>query len=160
MLLDGAERHRYCCVMIPPFKADGNLPPGIHEATWEEIVERFGGTERREQLLDGLYRALIALKAAGCRIAYVNGSFTSTGIDPGDFDGCWETDGIDYRRLDPVLYDFEFGRRAQKRKYGGEFFPTPFQASPSGERMLDFYQRDKETHQPKGIIRVDLGALR
>jgi hypothetical protein len=27
--------------MIPPFNDDGYLPPGIHPATLEEIVERF-----------------------------------------------------------------------------------------------------------------------
>lgn len=27
--------------MIPPWK-DGLLPPGIHWAAWEEIVERYG----------------------------------------------------------------------------------------------------------------------
>ena len=146
--------------MIPPFNPDGNLPPGLHPATWEEIVERFGGTEKREHLLAGLHRALLALRDAGCRTAYVDGSFVSTEPEPGDFDGCWDPDGIDYRRLDPVLYDFEAGRRAQKRKYGGEFFPTPFQAGPRGERILDFYQRDKETGRPKGVVVVDLGALR
>jgi hypothetical protein len=112
------------------------------------------------ELLDGLHRALIALKTAGCGTAYVNGSFTSATPDPGDFNGCWDTDGVDYRRLDPILYDFEIGRLAQKRKYGGEFFPTPFQAGTSGERILDFYQRDKETRRPKGILVVDLGALK
>lgn len=146
--------------MIPPFTIDGNLPPGVHEATWGEIAERFRGTERRAELLDGLHRALDALRRAGCPLAYVNGSFVTSKPEPADFDGCWVQVGIDYRRLDPVLYDFEFGRRAQKRKYGGEFFPTPFQASPSGERMLDFYQRERDTRRPKGIVAIDLGAMR
>src|SRR5919204_935850 len=109
--------------MIPPFEpSTGLLPAGLHEATWEELVARFGTTPRRLALLAGLKAALDGLRAAGCRRAYVDGSFVTTKPDPGDFDGCWETDGVDPARLDPVLMTFDRGRRAQKAKYGGELF--------------------------------------
>jgi hypothetical protein len=40
------QHDQYHCVMIPAFSANtGNLPPGEHPATWEEIVERFGHTQ-------------------------------------------------------------------------------------------------------------------
>lgn len=84
--------------MIPPFDTNGNLPPGLHWATWEEIVERFGGTERRNELLAGLGRVLDALRDAGCGVAYVDGSFVTAKLRPGDFDGCWEPDGVDLHR--------------------------------------------------------------
>lgn len=39
--------------VIPDFDESGNLPPGIHEATWEEVVERYGGNTLRKRLLQG-----------------------------------------------------------------------------------------------------------
>ncbi len=52
----------------------GNLPPGIHDATWSELAEAFGTTQRRLHLLIGLRAALEALRDAGCHRVYVNAS--------------------------------------------------------------------------------------
>ena len=100
----------------------GNLPPGIHEATWSELTAAFGTTPRRLRLLAGLRAALDSLRQAGCQRVYVNGSFVTAKPDPGDFDGCWEAAQVDPSRLDPVLLDFANRRRAQKAKYLGELF--------------------------------------
>src|SRR5437016_306346 len=41
--------------MIPPFDpVTGALPPGIHEATWTEVVERYGFNENRLSLMAGM----------------------------------------------------------------------------------------------------------
>jgi len=29
-------------MMLPSFNERGNLPPGIHSATWDEVEDRFG----------------------------------------------------------------------------------------------------------------------
>jgi hypothetical protein len=145
--------------MIPPFDASGVLPLGTHPATWEEIRSRFGGNEWRAPLVDGLFRALVALREAGCRVAYIDGSFVTSKPDPGDFDGCWHLDEADLRFLDPTLFDFEAGRRAQKRKYGGEFFPAEFQIGPNGETALELFQREVPSGREKGIVVIDLGEL-
>jgi hypothetical protein len=145
---------------IPAFDADsGNLPPGVHVATWDEIVAGFGWNADRTRLLDGLRRALESLAAAGCQRAYVDGSFVTNKGVPGDFDGCWEAGGVDPAALDPVLLDFRPGRAAQKTRFGGEFFIANHAATPSGTRFLDFFQRDKSTGEAKGIIAIDLGGL-
>lgn len=142
--------------MIPPFDpATGNLPAGVHEATWEEFVARYGSTAHRLGLLAGLKAALDGLRAAGCRQAYVDGSFVTAKEQPGDFDGCWEVAGVDLARLDPVLLTFAQRRAAQKRKYGGELFPADGAADAAGTNFLRFFQRDKDTGQPKGIIALD-----
>ena len=119
----------------------------------------FGLNSERRRLLDGLLRALQALRAAGCRRAYVDGSFVSRKEVPGDFDACWEPDGVDSSLLDPVLLDFGPGRAAQKVKYHGELFVTNAPASGAGSTFLDFFQRDKATGDPKGILAIDLGGL-
>ena len=92
--------------MIPSFDERGNLPPGIHPATWDEIVERYATNERREQLLDGLRTAIESLHAAGCSRVYLDGSFITDKELPGDFDAYWEGGSVDPGLLDPVLLDF------------------------------------------------------
>ncbi len=145
--------------MIPAFDAGGNLPPGIHPASWDRIVTRFATNTRRRELLDGLLDALRSLKRAGCRTAYLDGSFVTAKELPGDFDACWEVAGVDPGRLDRELLDFSDGRAAQKVRYGGELFPAETAAEPAGTTFLDYFQRDRDTGEPKGIIAIDLGAL-
>ena len=48
---------------------------------------------------------------------------------------------------------------AQKRKYGGELFPADWPADAHGTSFLHFFQRDRVTGRPKGIIAIDLGGL-
>lgn len=120
---------------------------------------RFGGSPRRLELLQGLRGALAALGAAGCRTAYVDGSFVTAKPEPGDFDVCWEVADVSADALDPVLLDFSDGRRAQKERFGGELFPADVAAEPAGTRFLEYFQRDPETGEPKGIVQIDLGAL-
>jgi hypothetical protein len=145
--------------MLPSFDPlTGLLPAGVHEATWEEFVARFGWTPHRLELMAGLKAALDALKFAGCRRAYINGSFVTAKHAPGDFDGCWETDGVDPTLLDQVLLTFDLNRHTQKTKFGGELFFADAPADPSGTTFLQFFQRDR-LGLSKGIVALDLGAL-
>jgi hypothetical protein len=145
--------------MVPEFDEAGVLPAGIHDATWDELTTRFGTSPHRRQLLVGLKRALDSLRSAGCRRAYVNGSFVTAKDEPGDFDGYWDASGVDPDRLDPMLLDFSNARRAQKAKFGGELFPGEAVADPAGTRFLDYLQQDKNTGTPKGIVALDLKDL-
>lgn len=145
--------------MLPEFEPDGNLPPGIHWATWDELCDRFGTTLWRRQLLAGLQAALENLRRAGCLTAYVDGSFVSSKTEPGDFDACWEEAGVDPDKLDPVLLKFDDGRAAQKAKYGGEVFPASALAGRGDGAFLDFFQTDKDSGARKGIVALDLGGL-
>ena len=73
--------------MIPSCDAaSGNLPPGIHEATWSEILLRYGSTSHRLRLLAGLQTALDGLRGAGCTRAYLDGSFVTAKENPDDVD--------------------------------------------------------------------------
>jgi hypothetical protein len=146
--------------MTPPFEpATGNLPPGIHEAAWDEVAARYGYTPHRLRLLAGLKAALDALRAAGCRRAYVDGSFVTSKTQPADFDACWESTDVDPDLLDPVLLTFDDHRSAQKAKYGGELFAADWAADPLGTTFLAFFQHERGTNRPKGIISIDLEAL-
>lgn len=142
--------------MIPQFNAAGLLPQGVHPATLEEVLERFGGNERRDQLLTGLIEALRLLRAAGCRRVYINGSFVTSKERPNDIDVCWDIEGVDPDALDPVFFDFDDGRAAQKARFGAEFFPAQVPEGLTGRTFLEFFQIDRQTGEPKGIIELRL----
>ncbi len=144
--------------MIPEFNERGNLPPGIHHATWNEVVTRYATSIRRRELLDGLLDALRSLKGAECATAYLDGSLVTSKDHPGDFDACWESDGVILNRLDPELLTFSDGRAAQKARYGGELYPAEWPSDADGTTYLDFFQRDR-LKQKKGIIAIDLTGL-
>ena len=142
------------------FGIDGLLPPGIHWTNWEDFSRKFGGNPWRQKLLSGLRAALENLKDAGCRTVYVNGSFVTDKVLPNDYDACWEEEGVDPEALDPVLLTFDPGRATQKAKYMGELFPASVIASSEGLSFLQFFQTDKNTGKPKGIVAIDLDGMK
>jgi len=150
---------QYNCVMIPSvinIKGVWDvLPPGIHDATMDEVEQRFATTIHRQILFDGFKRGAKALQAAGCKTIFLDGSYVTTKTTPGDFDACWDPSGVDLRKIDPVLLDFNNKRQNQKRKYGGEFFLSSAKAD-GVQTFLDYFQVDKNTGKAKGVIRIQL----
>jgi hypothetical protein len=137
--------------MIPAFDEEsGYLPPGVHRATLVEIEKRYSTTPSRKRLFAGFMRLARELQAAGCATVYLDGSFITNKLDPGDYDAVWEYQGMD-NRIDGVLRD---GTTAQiKRKYLGDIFCR--MPEILGKDHVEFFQSDR-TGVPKGIIRVDL----
>lgn len=99
-----------------------------------------------------------ALKRAKVSTIYLNGSFVTAKENPNDYDVTWEMAGFDARRLDPVFVDFSRRRAAQKANYGGEFFLV--RAEDPEESYLDFFQREKDTERPKGVVAIDLRSFK
>jgi len=147
--------------MIPSLIDIGNpapwrvLPPGIHVATLDEIEKTYCYTPHRTRLFRGFCQATKNLENAGCRVIYLDGSFTTEKDHPEDFDACWDLAGVDPYKLDPTLLDFTYKRAAQKAKYGGELFIANFDAAP-GIIFLDFFQIEKYTGKNKGILMINL----
>lgn len=129
------------------------LPPGIHDATLREIEERFVSNAQRRRLFEGFTQGVESLRNAGCGLVYLDGSFVSEKEHPGDFDACWDPTGVEVEKLDPVLLDFSEGRRRQKLKYAGEFFPSSVKADGS-RTFMEYFQTDRDTGKSKGIIRI------
>lgn len=135
------------------------LPPGVYDSTLSEIEARFATTPHRRALFAGFVRVAQALTIAGCRTVYLDGSFVTGKPHPSDFDGCWELAGVDPTCLDPVLLRFENKREAQKHKFQGEMFIAEYPGAP-GVSFLDFFQIEKSSGRPKGIIRVRLPDIK
>lgn len=144
--------------MIPDFDTTGNLPPGEHWVMWQELLERYGYTPWRRRLLDGLLDALRLLRAAACRRAYIDGSFITAKEEPGDFDACWDAQGVDFDLVDERLLTFDGGRATQKAAFLGELFIADSEADPQGTLFRDFFQTDRDGHR-KGIVVIDLKDL-
>ena len=137
--------------MLPEFNRDGRLPAGIHWATWQEIQSRFGFSSRRQQLLGGLGLALAALNRAGCSRVYIDGSFVTIKREPGDYDACWDVDGVNVEALDSVFLDFSKGRAAQKRKYFGESSPPRCPKAQAEECSWSSSRRTKRPDDQKEL---------
>ena len=87
----------------------------------------------------------------------LDGSFVTQKDLPEDYDGTWDTTGVDPYRLDPVLLDFSNARAAMKSKYLGELFPATATAAP-GVLYRDFFMKDRNG-VPKGVVNIDLRSL-
>jgi len=127
------------------------LPPGVHDATIEEIEARFATSDHRKHIFSGFRNGVTALRRAGCRKIFLDGSFVTEKPIPGDFDVCWDDDGVDAAKLDPVFRDFSDARRKQKDRFEGEFFPASLPADGT-HMFLDFFQTDRHTGKTKGIV--------
>jgi hypothetical protein len=141
------------------YQENGQLIPGIHKIDWALFVKEYGYNPHRSQLIIGLNMALADLKNVGCKTVYIDGSFVTKKDDPGDYDACWEHEGVDLQKLKneyPLFFDFTDGRANQKAHYKGELFPgrAPAKFNPI-VYYFDFFQLDKEDNN-KGIICLSL----
>jgi hypothetical protein len=73
---------------LPALLPTGYLPPGVHQATLEEVVAEFGAATPRRQTLAGRLQTLLTLARATGRLrrAFVWGSFVTDKPFPGDLD--------------------------------------------------------------------------
>jgi hypothetical protein len=97
------------------------------------------------------------LRRAGCATVFLDGSFITAKPHPGDFDGLWDLRGVEPAALDPVLLDFDNKRAAQKAKYFGEMFLIQLPEQPG---LPPFFQKEKYSGAPKGIVRIALRPAR
>src|SRR5882672_11588519 len=75
---------------MPPLNATGLLPVGIHDATLDELRQRFGvfqQTDRRVQLFGRLEQLIASLRSSKLFVALiVDGSFVTAKPQPEDID--------------------------------------------------------------------------
>jgi hypothetical protein len=136
--------------MTLTYQSNGNLIPGFHPLTFEEIVSEFGFNKWRMRLCKGLELAIAHFKDVNCKTLFIDGSFSTKEPYPNDYDACWDPVGVDFAKLMakyPVLIEFLINTKPQKDKYGGEFYPST--------SHLGFFQKDRDD-SPKGIIQLNL----
>ena len=73
--------------MIPEFDNNGYLPIGVHRATLDEVLTRFGhGSEERDAEAQSLAWLVPICRRADVARLIVNGSFVTNCIAPNDVD--------------------------------------------------------------------------
>ena len=145
--------------MIPVFNDLGELPEGIHWADWDEISTKFGYNLKRIKMLNGLMLVLNYLKVAGCKYAYLDGSFVTIKEFPNDYDVCWDIVGVDISILNnlvPELINFDRDRRNQKMLFLGEFLP--YNPRLKSYSILEFFQFNRNDIK-KGIIGIEVDKI-
>lgn len=128
---------------IPEFNELGYLPPGVYEASWREFLRRFAFNPHRLRLATGLAAALRKLGKAGCRRVVIGGSYVTNKEHPNDFDGWYESFGLDPSILDPLFLE---DTESQMTVFGGILFDPP--------NYEGFFQTDRDG-RPKGVIVLD-----
>ena len=88
--------------MLPPFDEYGNLPPGIHPCSMDEMAQRFGhGSAERVVEIAELKEFVEWAWKAGVERIIVNGSFVTARTAPNDVDVII-LPGVDYPRGESV----------------------------------------------------------
>lgn len=148
-------------MVLPDFREDGWLPEGHYDASWKEVIDRFGGFpgSARERVTSSLLAWRNEIKAKGISgWLLLDGSFVSAKETPGDFDALLVLDEeartilendveakalLDYSECKSRGFDLLYYFAATVRDY-------PDLAG------LDLWDRDKETGKLKGVLEVGL----
>lgn len=144
---------------IPDLTSAGYLPPGDHRGTMEELWARFGRGPRRRMLLEQLDYVIERLALLGVQRIWVDGSFVTDKLRPGDIDVIYDVPpGADVSKWG----DFSPQRRKElKNARHVDLWPHPSMQSvrdTHGRRaqtLHDMFSLDREG-RPKGMILMDL----
>ena len=143
------------------FNTRGILQPGIHIVPWSEFISLYSFSPRRKYLFEGMKRAFIHFKDAGCKQIYIDGSFVTQKVEPNDYDACWDMTDVNFDLLDPMFHrDLKMGTQKHKLVFCGEFYPATIIEGGTGLTFLDFFQTDRETGCRKGIILIELEGVK
>ncbi len=132
--------------MIPPFDNEGDLPFGIHQATWQEFQSRFcifAHSNRRLKLCDTIEQLIIAAKNSGIvEQLILAGSFVTSKEEPNDFDAIIIfQSSVDVTSLAPFQLDLVDGSRA-RRRFGGDVFPIR-SGTTRASNLLSYFQHNR-----------------
>jgi hypothetical protein len=144
--------------MIPPFDEAGELPPGLHPATWPEFSARFCRfvqSDRRLSLCQQLEQLMNDARTSGIvtRIL-VGGSMVRATAEPNDFD-CIVVlhPTTQYEALRPDQLQIADARSARSRYLGDIFVAREGQSTLA--LYIDFFSRNRDG-KIIGMIEVTL----
>lgn len=147
--------------MLPEFDIDGDLPPGIHRATFDEIerrLSRFVVSDRRINLFARFKQLLVMAKRSGIvERLVVGGSFVTSKPEPNDIDVVIVVDSdLDFDALTPSQYTVT-DRRALRRVLKTEALDiiTVRNGTTRMDLVLEFFQSKRDNKQV-GVVEVKL----
>ena len=133
--------------MIPPFDDTGDLPPGLHPATWVEFRARFCRfvqSDRRLTLCQQLEQLVDDARASGIVTKIlVGGSMVRATAEPNDFDCIVVLHAeTQYEALRPDQLQIADARIARSRYLGDIFVAREGQRTLS--LYIDFFSRNRD----------------
>lgn len=146
---------------IPAFNADGLLPPGVHEATFDEVRSRFGAfqaSDRRVRLFDRLTELVENMRLSGLfQFLLIDGSFVTTKPAPNDIDLLAVLKpGHDFERDLPISEYALVSRAMLARRFRFDVIVAE-QDSEVYKTFVEFFSRLRNSPElRKGMVRVTL----
>jgi hypothetical protein len=138
--------------MLPEFDENGNLPPGEHSATLEEIIKRFNvhSWRTRGPITQALQDYIYQIPKYGIDRIYVDGSYITAKLAPVDVD------------LTVVFFD-DFDLEAEAWRFRNQTWRKRrldihlYRENDIGlERHLQGWKTDLERQILKGIVLLEL----
>lgn len=146
---------------IPPLSVQGFLPPGVHEATLEEVEERYGrfrSNEKRVELFAKLRRYITELATWGnVQEVLIDGSFVSSKESPNDIDliVVYKADFDISAEVSPSEYNCLKSSRV-RAIFGFDVFAV-LARDLTYQKMTAFFGQDtRQLGLSKGLIRMTL----
>jgi uncharacterized protein DUF6932 len=141
---------------IPTFRGDGYLPEGLHEASEDEVIARFGqSTSHRAYLMGRLRRWLELARAVGARRFFIDGSFVTGKAEPGDVDAVvWLPssfrDQVSAGRSEAIELQTMVSTREPKELFSAY-------SSEMWDGWVEFFSQTREADaRRKGVVEVAL----
>ena len=141
---------------LPNFEDDGNLPPGLYSADWEEVRATFATTPRRRVLMERLQRLHSLAEATGFLERFVVfGSFVTTKPEPGDIDVILVMGTGFQSSQAPLETRALFDHEQADAQFGASVFwiRTDLLILETVDEFLDYWQTRRDG-QRRGIIEV------
>jgi len=144
-------------MVLPKFNKAGDLPPGVYQATLDEVVERFGAARGRLNICTRrlLHVYALAQRTGQLQRFIIFGSYVTATPDPNDVDVVLVMD--DAFRLEdcPIEVRGLFDHAVAQARYGASIFWV----RPGlllNESMDDFvaYWQIKRDGSKRGIVEV------
>ena len=131
--------------MIPPFDDSGQLPPGVHPATLEEIDVRFGQeSELRRVQMESVRWMIDLARKAGVQRIVLNGSFVTDIMKPNDVD-CVLLIGRGYPKEEKAAEELEDGL---------PFLEISIVRRKGFQRLVEVFFTTDRFGQPKGVVEI------
>lgn len=142
--------------MLPKFNEDGNLPPGIYHATFDEVIERFGGRTslislKRQTATRHLVQFYEFVKDFAIGMC-VDGSYVTSKLEPGDVDLILDlpNDFVFTTTIERKMKQFQEKMHVFPLIQGLQLHEQ------ERERRVDGFIQDRPGKPPKGIVYVEM----
>jgi hypothetical protein len=145
---------------LPPFNAEGDLPPGVYPVTLAEALARFGaGTAQRQIVAARLQRVYQLVSSTG-RLArfVVFGSFVTAKPEPRDVDVILVmADGFDLASVSAEVA-VVFNHSEADAQLGASVFWLCRGSALGGEQAMVEYWQTRRGGGQRGIIEIVEGG--